>query len=145
MHILAANSDYFEGMLSRHDSKERLAGRVELTELEKENCQTILKYFYTGILEEKDATMQLSKDADSLEFLQLKEVLSSHLRKYISKENCIPTFLLADGTNDDNLKMTAADCINDNAEEFENLYEKIKDLQLMSYLHRRIVKKIKLA
>ena len=89
--------------------------------------------------------MQLYKDADSLEFLQLKEVLSSHLCKYLSKENCIPTFLLADGTNDENLKMTAADCINDNAEEFENLYEKIKDLQLMSYLHRRIVKKLKLA
>ena len=85
------------------------------------------------------------KDADSLEFLQLKEVLSSHLCKYISKENCIPTFLLADGTGDDNLKMTAADCINDNAEEFENLDEKIKDLKLMTYLHRRIAKRIKLA
>ena len=35
-------------MLSRHDSKERLAGRVELKELEKENCQTILRYLYTG-------------------------------------------------------------------------------------------------
>ena len=89
--------------------------------------------------------MQLYKDADSLEFLQLKEVLSSHLCKYLSKENCIPTFLLADGTNDENLKMAAADCINDNAEEFENLDEKIKDLKLMTYLHRRIAKRIKLA
>ena len=85
------------------------------------------------------------KDADSLGFLELKEVLSSHLCKYISKENCIPTFLLADGTGDDNLKMAAADCINDNAEEFENLDEKIKDLKLMTYLHRRIAKRIKLA
>jgi len=89
--------------------------------------------------------MQLYKDADSLEFLGLKEVLSSHLCKYISKENCIPTFLLADGTNDENLKMAAADCINDNAEEFENLDEKIKDLKLMTYLHRRMAKRIKLA
>ena len=89
--------------------------------------------------------MQLYKDADSLEFLQLKEVLSSHLCKYLSKENCIPTFLLADGTGDDNLKMTAADCINDNAGDFENLDEKIKDLKLMSYLHQRIAKKLKLA
>jgi len=145
MHILAANSDYFEGMLSRHDSKERQEGRVELKELEKENCQTILKYLYTGILEEKDATMQLYKDADSLEFLQLKEVLSSHLCKYISKENCIPTFLLADGTNDENLKMAAADCINDNEEKFKNLEQDIKDLKLLRYLHRRLAKRIKLA
>ena len=85
------------------------------------------------------------KEADALGFLELKEVLSSHLCKYISKENCIPTFLLADGTDDDNLKMTAADCINDNAEEFENLDEKIKDLKLMTYLHRRLAKRIKLA
>ena len=89
--------------------------------------------------------MQLYKDADSLEFLQLKEVLSSHLRKYISKENCIQTFLLADGTDDDNLKMAAADCINDNAEEFDNIAEKIKDDKLMSFLHRRLAKRIKLA
>ena len=85
------------------------------------------------------------KEADALGFLELKEVLSSHLCKYLSKENCIPTFLLADGTNDENLKMTAADCINDNAEEFENLDEKINDLKLMSYLHRRLAKRIKLA
>ena len=85
------------------------------------------------------------KEADALGFLELKEVLSSHLCKYISKENCIQTFLLADGTNDENLKMAAADCINDNAEEFENLDEKIKDLKLMTYLHRRIAKRIKLA
>ena len=89
--------------------------------------------------------MQLYKDADSLEFLQLKEVLSSHLRKYISKENCIPTFLLADGTGDDNLKMAAADCINDNEDKFKNLEKDIKDLKLFRYLHHRLAKRIKLA
>ena len=89
--------------------------------------------------------MQLYKDADSLEFLQLKEVLSSHLCKYISKENCIQTFLLADGTDDDNLKMAAADCINDNEDKFKNLEDDIKDLKLLRYLHRRLAKSIKLA
>ena len=85
------------------------------------------------------------KEADALGFLELKEVLSSHLCKYISKENCIPTFLLADGTNDENLKMAAADCINDNEEKFKNLEQDIKDLKLLRYLHRRLAKRIKLA
>ena len=85
------------------------------------------------------------KEADALGFLELKEVLSSHLCKYISKENCIPTFLLADGTGDENLKMAAADCINDNEEKFKNLEQDIKDLKLLRYLHRRLAKRIKLA
>ena len=85
------------------------------------------------------------KVADALGFLELREVLSSHLCKYLSKENCIPTFLLADGTGDENLKMTAADCINDNEDKFKNLEDDIKDLKLLRYLHRRIAKKLKLA
>ena len=85
------------------------------------------------------------KEADALGFLELKKVLSSHLCKYLSKENCIPTFLLADGTNDENLKMAAADCINDNEEKFKNLEQDIKDLKLLRYLHRRLAKRIKLA
>ena len=89
--------------------------------------------------------MQMYKEADSLGFLELREVLSSHLCKYISKENCIPTFLLADGTDDDNLKMTAADCINDNEDKFKNLEQDIKDLKLFRYLHHRLAKRIKLA
>ena len=99
------------------------------------NVKKILQY--TGILDEKDATLQLYKEADALGFLELKEVLSSHLCNYIRKQNCIKTFLLADGTNDDNLKMAAADCINDNAEHFKNLDEKIKDRKLLCYLHHR--------
>jgi len=144
--VLAANSEYFEGMLA-HDSKEKQEGRVELLDLEKETCQIILKYLYTGCLDEKDATMQLYKQSDKLLFLQLKDVLSKHLCQYIDMDNCIKILQLADGTNDENLKSVAADFINENTEELIHRMKTdiYKDHDLWSYLQLRLAKRIKMA
>ena len=42
-----------------HPTEERRLGKVELKDLKKEICDTILKFSYTGCLDDDDITMQL--------------------------------------------------------------------------------------
>ena len=74
-------------------------------------------------------------------------VLKLHLRhliQFINKDNCIATLVLADATNDDNMKEAAADCLEENAEQLINsLKNNVNNQDLMSQLYLRLANKLK--
>ena len=127
-----------------HPTEERRLGKVELKDLKKEICDIILKFSYTGRLDD-DVTMELFEQADKLQFLELKEQCSKHLIQFIDKDNCISIYEVAIGRNDQTLKAAAIDCMEENFDELaDDLESNIKDPKLWPQLCRRMAKRPRL-
>jgi len=143
--ILSANSEVFKGMLAKDSiSKEKKEGRVHMKELDKEICNIILRFVYTGCLDEDKITMELYQQADKMGFLRLKDICSKHLINFIDKDNCIATLGMADAIGDDNLKDAAADCLEENAVGLANeLKNNINGQDLLPELYVRLAKRLK--
>jgi len=143
--ILSANSEVFKGMLAKDSvSKEKKEGRVHMKELDKEICNIILRFVYTGCLDEDKITMELYQQADKMSFLRLKNICSKHLINFIDKDNCIATLGMADAIGDDNLKDAAADCLEENAVGLANeMKNNINGQELWSELYVRLAKRLK--
>jgi len=143
--IIAANSEVFKAMLS-HDSTEKEAGRVEMDDLKMEICKNILKFVYTGYLDEDDITMELYEQSDKLGFLVLKDVCSKHLMQCIDKENCIGTLLVADARDDQGLMDAAIECILDNyAQLADMLKNNVNNHKILHEMLDKMAQRIKLA
>ena len=94
--ILAAQSDYFEGMFQYEDNESDLEGILDPKALE-----IVVEYFYTGIMQfEFDTAIHVFK---VLDFLQVKNnILKESLFNYICKnltidlDNCVEWYIFGD-------------------------------------------------
>lgn len=136
--ILAAKSEVFEKMLT-HDTPEKREGRVKMEGLDKEICDNILKYVYTGCLNEDLITMELYMQADKMGFLQLKDICSKNLVQHINKDNAVEILVIGDVSNDQVLKDAAVECIEENYD--DKIADELKnnvDQDLWSELYNRL-------
>jgi len=137
--ILNAASEYFQNMFATN-TKERQEGRVFIKDLEKETCDIILKYIYTGKLDKKQVTVELYKKANYLRLIELRDICSNYLMKNITNEDCVAAYLFADSIKDLGLKEACADFIEENTKDVADKLKIIQDPEIWRRLYLRRAK-----
>ena len=106
-----------------------MTGQVELKEISKDSCFTLLHFIYTRKLDPCKINLQLLQHAVKYQVQDLQQYCSPFLISQIDSDNCIDTLVLADQVSDLNLKEAAKKFILENKVEVGKLKEKAsKDL-----------------
>jgi len=102
--ILSARSPVFAAMFA-HDTTEANQGRVDITDIEPEVCEQMLKYIYSGKhFDLEPYAQELFIAADKYGLDQLKEVCENWLRLSLTVENAVEILELSDMHNANQLK-----------------------------------------
>jgi len=113
--ILTARSDFFKAMFT-HPMKENLSRQIEMKEVPKSLCYNLLEFAYTGKVETHNINLKLLAAADQYALLDLKDICSKYLMRYISVGNCLQTLVIADRVSAPKLKKAAKEFILENTD-----------------------------
>ena len=111
--ILSARSPVFSAMFE-HPTKEKLSDFVDITDVEPEVFQEVLRYIYTGRIPTsrmEEIACGLMAAADKYLLEKLKQDCENYLMNKISTENCVEYFSLADRHSAEDLKKHASDLV----------------------------------
>lgn len=116
--ILAARSPVFSAMFE-HDTLEKQQNRVVIEDLSRESMVQLLKFLYTGEMDELTAQELLSLfvAADKYSLPKLKEKCSRSLCSLVSNEVALSVLVVANLHEDEELKNAAIQVVLDNAME----------------------------
>lgn len=106
--ILSVCSAYFDTMFSS-SFKEAASQKVELTEIEPEILESLLKFFYTGVISIKTAE-EAKQVIESAHLMQVSEVVEfgfEFLARTITTANCLQFYMLAKKYAGSSIKKTS--------------------------------------
>lgn len=113
--ILAARSPVFAAMFE-HEMKERKQNRVNIVDVNYEILHELLKFIYTGKVENLEIMAgEMLAAADKYALDRLKRLCEKELCANLSTENAVEILILADLHDADQLKVQAVDFINNNS------------------------------
>ena len=94
---LTGRSEVFKAML-RANMRESTSGRIQMDDVEPKVLQVILRYIYTGKVEETDSAVLLSViyGAEKYDLESLKQYCLSELMQCFTNENVGPLAVAAD-------------------------------------------------
>lgn len=113
--ILAARSDYFRGMFL-YNFRENVERRVVIYMTHMKVMKEIIRYFYSGVIRHMKISVMFELYTASHIYLldDLKELLSTELRKCLNIENAVGMFIVAHLALDRSLKVISLEFIINN-------------------------------
>ncbi|XP_037808057.1 protein roadkill-like [Lucilia sericata] len=132
--ILAARSPVFAAMFE-HEMKEQTLNRVEITDIDGDILQEMLRFIYTGkVINIAEIAKFLLPAADKYAIESLKKFCEVMLNDKISIETAVETLILADRHSAQELKINAIAFINSNATEVMKTQDWENMIKTHSYL-----------
>jgi len=116
--ILSARSPYFSGMFGS-EMKESQEGEMEIEDMDPQTVKAMIKFIYSGKVDHDNLRCQgdrksfgvqaieLLQAADRFDLSGLKELCEQFLITYLTINNVLDMFILADTHNADRLKKAA--------------------------------------
>ena len=98
--VLTSRSIYFKNMFDA-EMLESTTNRVHVTDVDPSTFETVLRFLYSGVVEEKqfEALAKLVAAAEKYTMDELKRICESTMRANLQMENVIDALLIADTHN----------------------------------------------
>ncbi|XP_078000038.1 kelch-like protein 7 [Glandiceps talaboti] len=94
--ILAVHSEYFRAMFTTEMMESR-SKEVEIKEVEFHALDKLVEYMYTGVLDvNRDNVQDLLSAACMLHMIEVKDICTNCLQRYIDVTNCLGVWMFSD-------------------------------------------------